>query len=106
MLLPIFQETVTLLHSTVSNGSQSLPLTPSPLLSEILVLSEKILNWEFENNKNIIPGTFEKQENDDDAFDKEDGPSSVKATESIYPKEWQGVLGNNEVLWLFFMVMI
>ncbi|KAI9307138.1 armadillo-type protein [Cunninghamella echinulata] len=103
MLLPIFQETVTLLHSTVSHGSQSLPLTPSPLLSEILVLSEKILNWEFENNKNIIPGTFEKQENDDDAFDKEDGPSSVKATESIYPKEWQGVLGNNEVLWLFFM---
>ncbi|CAO3646105.1 unnamed protein product [Cunninghamella blakesleeana] len=104
MLLPIFQDTVTLLHGTVTNGSQSLPSSPSPLLSGILVLSEKILNWEFEiGNKTIIPGTFDKQQQNDDAFDKEDGPSSVKATDSIYPKEWQGVLGNNEVLWLFFM---
>jgi hypothetical protein len=105
MLYPLFQELATKLHSVVSSAN----VTVSPLLQELLVLSEKILNWEFESTitKPRLPGTFGKSgQADDDGgdFDKENGPSSVQATASNYPKEWLPVLGNNQVIWLYFMV--
>lgn len=73
----------------------------------MLVLLEKILQWEFEatNSAPILPGTFAK-ESDLDDFDREDGPSSGKKTYVVFPKNWQPVVGSSEVLWLFFMVNI
>lgn len=105
MLYPLFQELATKLHTVVSSPNA----TMSPLLLELLVLSEKILNWEFESTitKPRLPGTFGKSSQADDDggdFDKESGPSAVQATSSNYPKEWLPVLGNNQVVWLYFMV--
>lgn len=76
------------------------------ILVEMLLLVEKILQWEFEatNSTPILPGTFVK-ESDLDDFDREDGPSSAKKTYVVFPKSWQPVVGSSEVLWLFFMVI-
>lgn len=71
----------------------------------MLLLAEKILQWEFEetNAAPSLPGTFAKGLDLDD-FDREDGPSSAKKTYVVFPKNWQPVVGSSEVLWLFFMV--
>lgn len=106
VLLPLFQLTITQLHSFVSHV-QHLPDNVPPILTEMLVLSEKILHWEFEatNKTPVLPGTFAK-ESDLDDFDREDGPSSVKKTYTVFPNQWQPVVGNSDVLWLFFMVKL
>lgn len=102
-LLPLFQLTMTKLHEFVSHV-QHLPDNIPPILVEMMVLLEKILHWDFEstNTTPILPGTFAK-ESDLDDFDREDGPSSVKKTYTLFPKQWQPVVGSSEVLWLFFM---
>lgn len=104
ILLPLFEQVITKLHQFVSHV-QHLPDNVPAVLVEMLVLLEKILQWEFEetNAAPSLPGTFAK-ESDLDDFDREDGPSSAKKSYVVFPKNWQPVIGNSEVLWLFFMV--
>ncbi|RCH80002.1 Exportin-4, partial [Rhizopus stolonifer] len=94
---------ITKLHGFVSN-CQQLPTDIPAVLTEMIMLLEKILHWEFVSTSltPTLPGTFAKEVDLDD-FDREDGPSSVKKTYVIFPKQWQPVVGNSEVLWLFFM---
>jgi hypothetical protein len=94
---------ITKLHQFVSQVQQLADNVP-PVLVEMLVLLEKILQWEFEstNITPVLPGTFAKEADQDD-FDREDGPSSVKKTYVLFPKNWQPVVGSSDVLWLFFM---
>lgn len=104
ILLPLFEQVLTKLHVFVSQ-CQTLPDNVPAVLVEIMVLLEKMLQWEFEstNATPALPGTFAK-ESDLDDFDREDGPSAVKKTYVVFPKQWQPVIGSSEVLWLFFMV--
>ncbi|EPB86259.1 hypothetical protein HMPREF1544_06987 [Mucor circinelloides 1006PhL] len=103
LLLPLFEQVLNKLHAFVSHVQQ-LPDNVPAILVEMLVLLEKMLQWEFEstNATPTLPGTFVK-ESDLDDFDREDGPSAVKKTYVVFPKQWQPVIGSNEVLWLFFM---
>ncbi|OBZ88181.1 Exportin-4 [Choanephora cucurbitarum] len=103
VLLPLFQQIITKLHGFVSN-CQQLPTDVPAILTEMIVLLEKVLHWEFESTSQapVLPGTFAK-ESDLEEFDREDGPSTVKKTYVIFPKQWQPVVGNSDVLWLFFM---
>ncbi|KAI8090033.1 armadillo-type protein [Halteromyces radiatus] len=105
MLYPLFQELATKLHTVVHSTSSPLSSPTPPLLSELLILAEKTMNWEFEstNTKPSLPGTFTINDGLDDDFEKENGPTSAKATSSNFPKDWLPVIGNNEVIWLFFM---
>ncbi|KAG1159659.1 hypothetical protein G6F37_004686 [Rhizopus arrhizus] len=103
VLLPLLQEVLGKLHAFVSCCPEPIGSDPPMLLVEMVVLIEKILHWEFVlDSKPVLAGTFAK-ESDLDDFDKEDGPSSVKHSYVIYPKRWQPIIGNSEVLWLFFM---
>ncbi|CEP08479.1 hypothetical protein, partial, partial [Parasitella parasitica] len=103
LLLPLFEQVVTKLHGFVSHVQQ-LPDNVPAVLVEMLVLLEKMLQWEFEatNATSSLPGTFAK-ESDLDEFDREDGPSAVRKTYVVFPKQWQPVIGSSEVLWVFFM---
>ncbi|KAI8985067.1 armadillo-type protein [Pilobolus umbonatus] len=103
ILLPLFEQSITKLHSVVSLYQQAPQDTP-PLLVELMISLEKILNWEFEstNTTPTLPGTFVNG-NDMGEFDREDGPSSVRRTYVTFPQEWQPTAGNSDVLWLFFM---
>lgn len=106
VLLPLLQQVLGKLHAFISQCPKSIDMDPPAELVEMIVLIEKILHWEFVlDSKPVLAGTFSK-ENDLDDFDKEDGPSSVKQSYVIYPKRWQPVIGNSEVLWLFFMVNV
>ncbi|CAO3659151.1 unnamed protein product [Rhizopus microsporus] len=103
VLLPLLQQVLGKLHAFISQCPKSIDMDPPAELVEMIVLIEKILHWEFVlDSKPVLAGTFSK-ENDLDDFDKEDGPSSVKQSYVVYPKRWQPVIGNSEVLWLFFM---
>lgn len=104
--MPLFEQVITKLHQFVSQVQQLADNVPAVLV-EMLVLTEKILQWEFEatNATPVLPGTFAKEADQDD-FDREDGPSSVKKTYVVFPKNWQPVVGSSEVLWLFFMVSL
>ncbi|KAI8646967.1 armadillo-type protein [Parasitella parasitica] len=103
ILLPLFEQVVTKLHGFVSHVQQ-LPDNVPAVLVEMLVLLEKMLQWEFEstNATPLLPGSFAK-ESDLDEFDREDGPSAVKKTYVVFPKQWQPVIGSSQVLWVFFM---
>jgi hypothetical protein len=104
ILLPLFEQVLTKLHVFVSQ-CQTLPDNIPAVLVEMIVLLEKMLQWEFEstNATPALPGTFAKDSDLDD-FDREDGPSAIKKTYVVFPKQWQPVIGSSEVLWLFFMV--
>jgi hypothetical protein len=91
ILLKLFEVALTKIQSDQLN-----------IQSELMALFEKILNWEFAND--LLPGTFAKTDDLDDEFDKEDGPSSVKKTYSVFPKTWRSVIGNPQVVYMFFMV--
>lgn len=103
ILLPLFEQTITKLHQFVSHV-QTLDDNTPPVFTEMLVLAEKILHWDFEatNAAPNLPGTFARASEEDD-FDRDDGPSSVKKTYVVFPANWQPVVGSSEVLWLFFM---
>ncbi|KAI9271756.1 armadillo-type protein [Phascolomyces articulosus] len=101
----IFEKSVTRLHTLITQiqQQQTSIATPPPLLTELITLIEKILQWQFEstNNGAVLPGTFAKKAEDDD-FDKEDGPGAVKKTYTIFPKHWHSLVANTDVIWLFF----
>ncbi|CDS07016.1 hypothetical protein LRAMOSA09539 [Lichtheimia ramosa] len=99
VLLGIFEQSVTQLHALVSQQQQT------PLLGELITLLEKILHWEFAstNTTTVLPGTFAKNDTEDDIVDKEDGPGAIKKTYTLFPKAWQPTVANTDVLWLFFM---
>ncbi|ORX55719.1 hypothetical protein DM01DRAFT_1345196 [Hesseltinella vesiculosa] len=105
VLLALFQETITQLHTIIAANPtpSSTNASASPLLTELLTLTEKILTWEFETVKNqpCLPGTFGSSTNDD--LDDQ-SPSSDRASYNVYPSSWKSVLGNQDVLWLFFVV--
>ncbi|KAI9022740.1 armadillo-type protein [Phycomyces nitens] len=102
-LLSILEQAVTKLHHVVSQTNH-LSSPPPALLVQCLELLEKILHWEFESTSasNALPGSFAKSGDDSDDFDREDGPSTVKKVFTIFPTSWQPVVGNSDVLWLFF----
>ncbi|KAG1473236.1 hypothetical protein G6F56_001072 [Rhizopus delemar] len=103
VLLQLLQQVLGKLHAFVNQCPKPLEVDPPALLTEMIVLVEKILHWEFAlEAKPVLAGTFSK-DNDSDDFDKEDGPSSVKNSFVVYPKRWQPVIGHSQVLWLFFM---
>ncbi|KAG0179452.1 Exportin-4 [Apophysomyces sp. BC1034] len=103
IILPILQQALTKLHDTVSS-CQYISSPPPALLVELLELLEKIFQWEFDstNADHVLPGSFSRTGIDYDNFDKEDGPTSAKRTFTIFPRDWQPVVGNSDVLWLFF----
>lgn len=74
----------------------------------MITLLEKILHWEFASTTTttVLPGTFAKNDADDDIIDKEDGPGAIKKTYTLFPKAWQPTVANTDVLWLFFMVSV
>ncbi|KAI8377732.1 armadillo-type protein [Radiomyces spectabilis] len=104
ILLPLFQQLIGKLH-TMIGSHQPQPDCVPPLLIEILTLLEKILQWDFEatNTTAVFSGSFAKAPDAADDFDREDGPTVVKKTYSLFPNTWQPVIGNAEVIWLFFM---
>ncbi|KAI9273596.1 armadillo-type protein [Sporodiniella umbellata] len=103
VLLQLLQQVLGKLHAYVNHCPKPLEVDPPALLTEMIVLVEKILHWEFVlDAKPVLAGTFSKEDDLDD-FDREDGPSSVKSNYVTYPKRWQPVIGHSQVLWLFFM---
>ena len=101
----VFQKTVTRLHTLVTQLQQQQGATSPPLLAELITLVEKILQWQFESTQSaqVLPGTFAKR-NDDDEFDRDDGPGAGKKTYTVFPKNWQPLVANTDVIWLFFTV--
>ncbi|KAI8147321.1 armadillo-type protein [Fennellomyces sp. T-0311] len=100
----VFQKAVTRLHTLVTQlQQQGATNAAPPLLAELIILLEKILQWQFESTQNgqVLPGTFAKR-NDDDDFDKDDGPGVGKKTYTVFPKSWQPLVANTDVIWLFF----
>ncbi|KAI8889382.1 hypothetical protein K501DRAFT_320347 [Backusella circina FSU 941] len=95
-----FFETDILLH-LFETGLTKIQSQQMPIQSELMALFEKILHWEFGND--VLPGTFARTEPEEDDFDKEDGPSSVKKSYVIFPREWRRVIGDPQVVYLFFM---
>ena len=76
-------------------------------MTELITLVEKVLQWQFESSQSgaVLPGTFAKKSIDDnDDFDKEDGPGAVKKTYTVFPKHWQPLVANTDVIWLLFTV--
>ncbi|KAI8973333.1 armadillo-type protein [Mycotypha africana] len=109
ILLGLFEELMTKLHRFVSQV-QHLPDNVPATFTEMIIMLEKILHWEFESTNTTpnLPGTFARNAADtlDDEFDREDGPSgssAVRKTYTLFPKAWQAALGNPDVLWLIFM---
>ncbi|KAG2212895.1 hypothetical protein INT45_007411 [Circinella minor] len=103
----IFQKSVTRLHALITQLQQQQPppQNPPPLLTELVTLVEKVLQWQFESTQSgtVLPGTFAKKPSDDnDDFDKEDGPGTVKKTYTVFPKHWQPLVANTDVIWLLF----
>lgn len=96
---------MTLLHAFVSQ-TQSLPVPPPPILVELMALLEKLMQWPFDTtDNNTLPGTFQKDKDIDDDFDKTDGPGTSARSFTVFPKSWRLLLTNHDVLWLFFMVL-
>ena len=83
-----------------SPGS-NLGTAEATLLKESLSLAEKILSWDFDSGDGKESSSFSMWSRT--AADDEIMGSQARRT-MVFPGSWRDVVGNTEVLWLFFSV--
>jgi hypothetical protein len=104
MLQRLFQHSLQTLHHQCHNRDY-IPQPVPDILTETVVLVEKILHWEFDETSDhtALPGTSAPgSQSDDDDLDS-DQPD-IRRSFTVFPGSWRSIVGNQDVIWLFFSV--
>jgi hypothetical protein len=104
MLQRLFQHSLQTLHHQCHNRDY-IPQPVPDILIETVVLVEKILHWEFDETSDhtALPGTSAPGcQSDDDDLDSDE--PDIRRTFTVFPGSWRSIVGNQNVIWLFFSV--
>lgn len=106
MLQRLFQHSLQTLHRQCHGRENVAIASPTPdILFETVTLVEKILHWEFDETSDhaALPGTSGNSSRNDDSDLDSDEPDTRRSF-TIFPRSWRSLIGNRDVIWLFFTV--
>lgn len=106
MLQRLFQHSLQTLHRQCQGRENVAMASPTPdILFETVTLVEKILHWEFDETSDhaALPGTSGNGSRNDNSDLDSDEPDTRRSF-TMFPRSWRSLIGNRDVIWLFFTV--